>query len=98
MNVNIKSVHFRADKKLESFIEKKIQKLSGLHEGLMGSEVVLKLDNSDTRENKIAEIRLSLKGEELFAKKQSKTFEESTDQAVDALKKQIEKYKGRFKK
>ncbi len=98
MNVNIKSVHFRADKKLEGFIEKKIQKLSGLHEGLMGSEVILRLDNSDTRENKIAEIRLSLKGEKLFAKKQSKTFEESTDQAVDALKKQIEKYKGRFKK
>lgn len=98
MNVNIKAVHFRADKKLESFIEKKIQKLSGLHEGLMGTEVILKLDNTDTRENKIAEIRLTLKGEELFAKKQSRTFEESTDQAVDALKKQIEKYKGRFKK
>jgi len=98
MNVNIKAVHFRTDKKLESFIEKKIQKLSGLHEGLMGTEVVLKLDNTDTRENKIAEIRLTLKGEELFAKKQSRTFEESTDQAVDALKKQIEKYKGRFKK
>ncbi len=98
MNVNIKAVHFRADKKLESFIEKKIQKLSGLHEGLMGSEVILKLDNTDTRENKIAEIRLNLKGEKLFAKKQSRTFEESTDQAVDALKKQIEKYKGRFKK
>ncbi len=98
MNVNIKSVHFRADKKLESFIEKKIQKLSGLHEGLMGTDVVLKLDNSESRKNKIAEIRLTLKGEELFARKQSKTFEESTDLAVDALKKQIEKYKGRFKK
>ena len=98
MNVNIKSVHFRADKKLESFIEKKIQKLSGLHEGLIGTDVVLKLDNSESRKNKIAEIRLTLKGEELFARKQSKTFEESTDLAVDALKKQIEKYKGRFKK
>jgi len=98
MNVNIKSVHFRADKKLESFIEKKLQKLSGLHEGLMGTDVVLKLDNSESRKNKIAEIRLTLKGEELFARKQSKTFEESTDLAVDALKKQIEKYKGRFKK
>jgi len=98
MNVNIKSVHFRADKKLESFIEKKLLKLSGLHEGLMGTDVVLKLDNSESRKNKIAEIRLTLKGEELFARKQSKTFEESTDLAVDALKKQIEKYKGRFKK
>jgi len=98
MNVNIKSVHFRADKKLESFIEKKLQKLSGLHEELMGLDVILKLDNTETRINKITEIRLALKGEELFAKKQSKSFEGATDMAIDALKKQIEKYKGRFKK
>ncbi len=62
------------------------------------SDVVLKLDNNETRKNKIAEIRLILKGEELFAKKQSKSFEEAANQAIDALKRQIEKYKERFKK
>lgn len=96
MNVNINSVHFKTDKNLDNFIEKKLHKLSGFHEGVMGSEVTLKLDNSETRKNKITEIRLLLKGEELYAKKQSKTFEEATDLAVDALKKQIEKHKQRF--
>ncbi len=98
MNVNIKSVRFKADQKLEDFIEKKLQKFFGFHEQILDSDVVLKLDNSETRKNKIAEIRLILKGEELFAKKQSKSFEEAADQAIDALKKQIEKYKERFKK
>ena len=98
MNVNIKSVRFKADQKLEDFIEKKLQKLFGFHEQILDSDVVLKLDNSETRENKIAEIRLILKGEELFARKQSKSFEEAANQAIDALKKQIEKYKERFKK
>ena len=93
MNVNINSVHFKTDRSLDNFIEKKIHKLSGFHEGVMGSEVTLKLDNSETRENKISEIRLLLKGEELFAKKQSRTFEEAVDLAVNALKKQIEKHK-----
>ena len=98
MKVNVKSVRFRADQKLEDFIERKLQKFFGFHEQILDADVVLKLDNNETRENKIAEIRLALKGEELFAKKQSKAFEESVDQAIDALKKQIDKYKGKFKK
>lgn len=98
MNVNISSVHFKTDQKLESFIERKMDKLTNMFEEVVGSEVVLKLDKSDNRENKITEIKLNLKGYELFAKKQSKTFEEATDQAIEALKKQIEKRKDRFKK
>ena len=98
MNIKINSVHFKTDQKLDSFIEKKVQKLSAIHEGVMGSDVILKIDNSENRENKIAEIRILLKGEDLFAKKQSKTFEGATDMAVDALKKQLEKHKERFKK
>jgi putative sigma-54 modulation protein len=98
MKVNVKSVRFRADQKLEDFIEKKLQKFFGFHEQILDADVVLKLANNETRENKIAEIRLALKGEELFAKKQSKAFEESVDQAIDALKKQIDKYKEKFKK
>jgi len=98
MKVNINSVHFKTDAKLENFIEKKVVKLSGMFENVISSEVTLRVDNSDVRENKIAEIRLLIKGYDLYAKKQSKTFEEATDTAVDALKKQLEKYKGKVMK
>ncbi len=98
MKVNITSVHFKTDTKLENFIEKKVEKLSGLYEGVIGTEVTLKLDKTETRENKIAEIRMQIPGYDLYAKKQSKTFEEAADTAIDALKKQLEKYKGRLKK
>ena len=98
MEVNINSVHFKTDKKLENFIEKKVSKLSGMFEGVIGSEVTLKVDNSDSRDNKIAEIRLLIKGYDLYAKKQSKTFEEATDTAISALKKQLEKYKEKKRK
>ena len=67
MKVNITSVHFKADSKLENFIERKVGKLSGLIEGVMGSEVTLKLENSENRDNKIAEIRLLIKGYDLYA-------------------------------
>ena len=98
MEVNINAVHFKADKKLENFIEKKVSKLSGMFEGVMGSEVTLKVENSESRDNKIAEIRLLIKGYDLYAKKQSKTFEEATDTAINALRKQLEKYKDKKRK
>lgn len=98
MKVNINSVHFKTDRKLENFIEKKLEKLTGRMEGVIGSEVTLKLESSETRDNKVAEIRLLVRGYDLYAKKQSKTFEQATDTAIDALKKQIDKYKGKYRK
>ncbi len=96
MQVNISSIHFKADKKLLSFIENKVKKLSNFYDNVLGSDVVLKLDNNGKPENKVAEIRLLIKGEDLFAKKQSKSFEKSTDMAVEALRRQLRKYKGKL--
>ena len=98
MNVTINAVKFKADQKLEDFIQDKVGKLSGVYDGIIGSEVVLKIDNVTQPENKTAEIRLLIKGNDLFASKQSKSFEEATDSAVDALRKQLDKHKGRFQK
>jgi len=93
MKVNINSVRFKADKNLEDFIEEKIKKLSNLYDGTYGSEVILRVDNNDKLENKIAEIRLNIPGYDLFAKKQCKTFEEAVDNSVNAIRKQLIKHK-----
>ena len=95
MKVMINSVHFKADQKLEDFITQKVEKLCAKHSEVINAEVSLKLDNTDTPENKISDIRLVLRGDDLYASKQSKTFEESIDSSIDALKKQLEKYKGK---
>ena len=68
MKVSINPVHFKADKKLVSFIEQKVEKLTLFYDGIIGSEVSLKLSNQTDRENKIAEIRLNIKGSDLYAK------------------------------
>lgn len=93
MNIKFNPVHFKADKKLEDFISEKLQKMSALHEGIVGTEVILKLENSETPENKIVEIRLMVRGYDLFAKKQARTFEEATDTVMEALRKQLVKHK-----
>ncbi len=98
MKVNINSVHFKADKKLLDFVNEKVEKLSSMYNGVIGSDVILKLENSDTPENKVAEIRLFIKGNDLYAKKQSKTFEEAADTAIEALRRQLTKYKDKIRK
>jgi putative sigma-54 modulation protein len=93
MQVQVQSIHFDADQRLISFIEEKLSKLTQFHDRITFGEVFLRIDKSDVHENKIAEIKLSIPGKDLFARKQCRSFEEATDVAVDALKKQINKAK-----
>jgi putative sigma-54 modulation protein len=98
MKVNINAVHFKADTNLEAFIQQKLKKLSNFYDGIFGSDVHLKLANNGIHENKIVEIRILIKGYDLFASKQSKSFEEATDIAIEALKKQLKKHKEKQRK
>jgi putative sigma-54 modulation protein len=93
MNLIINSVHFKADKKLETYVKEKLFKLPTVYEGVIGAEVKLKVDNNDSKENKIAEIRVMVKGNDLFVVKEAKTFEEATSVATDVLRRQLRKYK-----
>jgi len=93
MNIKIQTVHFDADQKLIDFTKKKIEKLTKLYESVVGTEVILKLDKNSNDENKIAEIKLEIPGNDLFAKRQCKSFEAAIDEVIDALKKQLTKHK-----
>ena len=93
MNIRIKAVKFDADSKLEDFIQKKVSKLGKFFDDIITAEVFLKLENTADLENKVVEVKLDIPGSDLFARKQTKSFEESTDEVVDALKQQILKHK-----
>lgn len=93
MTTKIQSVHFDADRRLIDHVEEKLGKLKVFHEGIISSDVILRLDKADNNNNKVAEIKLHAPGQELFAKKQCSTFEEAVDTACDAIKTQIIKHK-----
>ncbi len=97
MNIRINAVKFDVDTKLVDFINKKVGKLERYFDDIINAEVYLKLENTSELENKVVEIKLDIPGSDLFAQKQSKTFEESTDEAVDALKQQILKHKDKLR-
>ncbi|MFO7863891.1 MAG: ribosome-associated translation inhibitor RaiA [Salinivirgaceae bacterium] len=97
MEVKIHSIKFDADQKLIQFIESKVEKFEQVYDNIIEVEVFLRLEKNQNLENKIAEIKISLPGNELFAKKQCKTFEEATDLSVEALRRQIKKHKEKVK-
>ncbi|MBS3768996.1 MAG: ribosome-associated translation inhibitor RaiA [Bacteroidales bacterium] len=94
MDIKIHTIHFDADSKLTDFVEKKANKLDQFYDNIIGAEVFLRYEKDQTP-NKISEIKLQIPGSDLFAKKESDTFEEATDLAVDALRKQLTKKKAK---
>lgn len=98
MEVKINSVHFNADDKLVEFVNKKVNKLDTFFDGIIKAEVTLKVAKPETAKNKVSEVKVSLPATDyLFAKKQADSFEEATDLALDAVKKQLGKYKEKLK-
>lgn len=97
MTLKIQSVHFDADKKLLEFIQERIDKLTHLYDGIISSDVTLRVDKASIDENKIVEIKLHIPGNDLFAKKNCKSFEEAVDTSIDALKTQVKKHKDKVR-
>ena len=93
MEIKINAVGFSASSQLEDFIQKKISKLDKYHDGIIGSEVTLNLEKDDNLENKVVEVLLNVKGQEVFAKKNAKKFEEAVDELYDVVKRQLVKIK-----
>lgn len=92
MKLQMHSIHFDADQKLLNFIQKKVDKLETFYDRMVDGEVFLRLNNTGI-ENKTVEIKLNVPGQQLFAKEEAKSFEEATDNATEALRRQIKKFK-----
>ena len=97
MKINIQSPGFKVNPQLNLFIQEKAEKLFNYYSDLISIEISLKISNSDTKENKVCEIRLVIPGNDILASAQCKTFEEAVDTAIDALSKQVIKHKEKIK-
>jgi ribosomal subunit interface protein len=93
MEIRIQSIHFDATAALEKFIEKKVSKLEQFYDDILEAEVILKVVKPESALNKEAQLKIKVSGTEMYASKLSDTFEESVDDAVEALQKQLLKFK-----
>ncbi len=95
MKLQMHSIHFDADQKLISFIQKKADKLETFYNRIIDGEVIMRLRKDETQENKLVELKVRIPGQLLFVSEYARTFEEATDLAVDAMKRQLTKKKAK---
>lgn len=93
MNIKIHAIHFDITSQLEAHATKKVAKLEKLSDDITSVDIFLKVVKPETSANKEAEIKVKAPKGEFFAAKVSNTFEESIDTAVEAIEKQILKFK-----
>lgn len=93
MDIKINAVGFSASAQLEDFIQKKLTKLEKYNDAILSVDVALKLEKDDNLENKVVEVNANIKGQDVFAKKNAKKFEEAIDELYDVIKRQLIKIK-----
>ena len=93
MKVFTQSVNFNADADLIKFAEKKVESLVKFHDKIIDAEVFLKVQNTSDKENKITEVKINIPGNGLMVKRETRTFEEGLNLAIDSLKRQLKRSK-----
>jgi len=93
MRTEIQAIHFKADPGLREFIERKIDKLTKFYDGIVSSQVYLKVNNNHGKANKTVEIKVNVQNQSLMKTTSAESFEAATDIAVDALATQVKRYK-----
>ena len=97
MEIKIQAIHFDATDKLQSFVDKKVEKLQKTYEDITTAEVQLKVVKPATSLNKQTSLTVAVPGTKLFVEKTCDTFEEGVDQCVDAMKVQLTKFKEKLR-
>lgn len=93
MEIRIQSIHFDASEQLQAFVQKKVAKLEKYYEEIKTVEVSLKVVKPETAANKEAGINIIVPNGDFYANKICDSFEEAVDEALEALSKQLLKYK-----
>ena len=94
MEVRIQAIHFEISERLESFINKKIDKLVRRNENVVGADVNLRVIKPETAMNKEVIIKSAVpQHEDVVATKVADSFEEAVDLALEAIDRQLEKLK-----
>ena len=97
MKVNVHAVNFTVDGKLVGFVQERMDRLEKYYDKVVSSDVFLKVEKTSEKENKVAEIKILVPGDEFIVKKQCKTFEEAVEQSAESLERILIKRKEKVK-
>jgi len=94
MDIRIQAIHFDIAERLTDFINKKAERLARRFPAISDTEVNLRVVKPETALNKEALLRVVCpQHDDVVATKVADTFEEAVDLAIEAVERQLEKYK-----
>ncbi len=93
MKMDLQTVGFHAEDDLVQYAREKTENLQKYYDQIVGAEVYLKLVNDDRGDTKVAEIKLNIPGNDIYAEERTDKFEGSINAACEKLKGQIRKLK-----
>lgn len=97
MKVNVHAVNFDVDRKLVDFVQGRMDKLEKYYDKVVSSDVYLKVEKTSDKENKCAEIKINVPGDDFLVKKQCKSFEEAIDLSAESLERCLVKRKEKIR-
>ena len=93
MKIYMQAIGFSTGESLEAYCTEKLEKLDTFYDQIIAANVTFKLDNNNSKEDKIVDIILEIPGDDIMVTKQGEAFPEVVDIATDTLKRLIIKRK-----
>lgn len=93
MEVKVKAINFEIADRLSAFIDKKAQRLGRHSDAISAIEFSLKVVKPETANNKQADLRIVVPGQNIVASKTADTFEEAIDMAIAAVERPLDRLK-----
>jgi ribosomal subunit interface protein len=95
MDLKIQGINVIVHKNFEDFITTKMEKMFGQYPFVKKAEIHLKKNQKNQKNPDLIQITMDLNQAKIHAEHASPTFRQSAKIALEKLKKQVEKYKGK---
>ncbi|HMC02082.1 MAG TPA: ribosome-associated translation inhibitor RaiA [Flavobacteriaceae bacterium] len=96
MTINIQYVHMSRSEAMDTYVNKKLEKLGKKYEWVISAEVHFEKENDPSDKGKICKMELSLPGPRIFAVSNETTFENAVKKTISDLEIQLKKRKQTF--
>ena len=94
MNITFTARHFSASQRLQDFASDLVKKLNRFHDGIMDCDIILE-PGADVENPQKAELIVNVTGHRLAASYASSSYEKALRKAVDNIREQLLKLKGK---
>ena len=97
METTVQFVKMDTSEYMQSFVQKKLEKLAKKYSFIIKADVSYKIENDPKGKGKICDIQISLPGPRIYATSNEESFEVATSETINDIETQLKKIKSDMK-